>query len=253
MRASHQRKLIVLNPQANTSGAAATAASRLATPPYPIAAAEYAIAGAWSPANAIEEHLVRKIGALGVTIENLLNHLSLLDPADPVKARIISSFSLTLTRLQKTQSTLEAELREVQAQRGIRATHPITCEKIPSQADALPYVFESGNSFNYKQCELIVAPEEMPDTARQLLETHFGTRIYKPSERQNGKFMITPKLIDEIAAKLRPDQASRPSHLRPSAANWFSASAQGAWRSVVRDLGKRTGHVALRCARSREA
>jgi hypothetical protein len=122
MRASHQRKLIVLNPQANTSGAAATAASRLATPPYPIAAAEYAIAGAWSPANAIEEHLVRKIGALGVTIENLLNHLSLLDPADPVKARIISSFSLTLTRLQKTQSTLEAELREVQAQRGIRAT-----------------------------------------------------------------------------------------------------------------------------------
>jgi hypothetical protein len=57
----------------------------------------------------------------------------------------------------------------------------------------------------------------MPDTARQLLETHFGTRIYKPSERQNGKFMITPKLIDEIAAKLRPAQVSKPSHRRTSA------------------------------------
>ena len=230
MRASHQRKLIVLNPQATTSGAAATAASRLATPHYPIAAAEYAITGAWSPANAIEEHLVRKIGGLGVTIENLLNHLSLLDPADPVKARIISSFSLTLTRLQKTQSGLVAELREVQAQRGIRATHPITCEPLPKQADARPYVMLSGRAGAtpvYKDTESITVQENFPDSARQLLETHFGTRIYKTSERQNGKFAITPKFIEEIAAKLRPAPQPLPLPLKHKKAAVAQAKAAG--------------------------
>ena len=175
------------------------------TPRYPITTSEYAIASAWAPANAIEEHLVRKIGGLGVTIENLLNTLSTMDPALPNRSNLIASFSLTLARLQKTQTALEAELREIQSQRGIRATHPFTCEHIPAQADARPYVAARGSTAAaplYKESEPIAVDAGFPEDARQLLETYYGTRIRPVSEFHGGKVVFTPRIIAYIAARM---------------------------------------------------
>ncbi|MEP7366613.1 MAG: hypothetical protein ABI972_25425 [Acidobacteriota bacterium] len=168
-----------------------------------VATMEQSMNDAWAPANAVEEHLVRKISGLGVTIESMLRTLSVLDPE--TKANLISSYTLTLIRLQKTQSSLETELRGIQSQRGIRATHPYTCELLPTQADARPYVRESGSRPTvFKPVEPITAPEGMPEEARQVLEAHFGTRVRPAGEMRDGKMIITPKLIQELAANLRP-------------------------------------------------
>ncbi|MCC7237845.1 MAG: hypothetical protein IT163_21240 [Bryobacterales bacterium] len=156
------------------------------------------VAQAWAPANPVEDHLARKIASLGIAIENLLTAISALDPANEQHARRLAPLSAASTRLQKLQFTIEGVLREMQAQRGFRASHPLTCEPLPAHADARPYLRTPGSSRTspvFKPGERLVASAPLPAATRRKIEARFGARVYPASTPAASRLSVTPNRL----------------------------------------------------------
>lgn len=166
-------------------------------PSLPSAAARKqasSVAQAWTPANPIEDHLSRKFASLGIAIENMLTAITALDPANEQHARRLAPLTAAATRLQKLQFTVEGVLREMQSQRGFRATHPLTCEPLPFHADARPYLRPSGStraSQSLKPGERLVVSSPLPAAVRKKIEARFGARVYPASAPAAARLAIT--------------------------------------------------------------